>query len=64
MIEKNLIEFLAAIEQNIVQVINTKENEIANNINEYCKNPLFYSLSTEKIKGGVPLLLVFLLNYN
>ena len=41
MIEKNLTEFLEAIKQNNVQVINTKENEIANNINEYCKNTLF-----------------------
>ena len=45
MIEENLTEFLEAIKQNEVQVIDTKENEIANNINEYCKNPLFYNLN-------------------
>ena len=51
MIEKNLTEFLTAIKQNEVQIIDKKENEVKDNINKYCENPLFYSLNTEKIKN-------------
>ena len=49
MIENNTISLKEEINKKEINEID--EKEIAKNLKEYCKNPLFYTLSTEKIKS-------------
>ena len=49
-IEKNINLLKDAIKQNTIRVINNQKNEIAKNINKYCENSDFYTLSTDVIK--------------
>ena len=47
--KNDIILLKEAIDKNKKQEIETNENEIAKNINEYCQSPEFYTLSTEVI---------------
>ena len=49
MIENNTVSLKEDINKKEINEID--EKEIAKNLKEYCKNPLFYTLSTEKIKS-------------